>query len=200
MIQQTLLSGAKAVILFAAFSLAVAASAADAEPQSAEELAKHPELANSPALAPDDNFAFELGRAVVDRGGGASSTYTVAATQDYRSKTTGGKVRLTVLEKNPGGTMTHLLTINTGKYKTVAQLTGTLADIFRKDLDVPAANQEIGKVGDLAHGGEIRFVAESNDVLRYDWTAPGEPVHSTRFKRTDIQVFLGILTHPKAGG
>ena len=118
----------------------------------------------------------------------------MTATQDYRSKTTGGKVRLSVLEKEAGGTMTHLLTINAGKFKTVAQLTATLADIFRKDLDVPAANQEIGKIGDLGHGGEIRFVAESNDTLRYDWAAPGEPVHSTRWHQANRHP--GFPRHP----
>ena len=192
----SLVRGRQAAAVLTSCSLALAASRAEAQftTQPAAPAAA------TAAPVPEDSFPFELGRAVVDRSGGASSTYTVTATQDYRSKMIGGKVRLSVLEKEAGGTTTHLLTINTGKFKTVAQLTGTLADIFRKDLDVPAANQEIGKIGDLGHGGEIRFVAESNDTLRYDWAAPGEPVHSTRFKRNDIQVFLGILTHPKAGG
>ena len=197
MIHRSISPGRKAAAVLASFSLALAAPRAGA--QFASPTAAPAAPASSAEPVPEDRFAFELGRAVVDRGGGASSTYIVTATQDYRSKTTGGKVRLSVLETGAGGTMTHLLTINAGKFKTVSQLTGTLADIFRKDLAVPAANQEIGKIGDLGHGGEIRFVAESNDTLRYDWAAPGEPVHSTRFKRTDIQVFLGILTHPKTG-
>ena len=199
MIHRSLGTETKAAVLLAALSLATAVPAGSGQPLGYEDTAKLAALADDPRLSAEDNFAFELGRAVVDRGSGASSTYIVTATQDYRSKTTGGKVRLSVLEKEAGGTMTHLLTINAGKFKTVAQLTGTLADIFREDLAVPAADQEIGKIGDLGHGGEIRFFAESNEALRYDWAAPGEPVHSTRFKRADIQVFLGILTHPKAG-
>ena len=193
MIHPNLWGGKRTAAVFASFILALAGG---------QVFAQSTPPPAAPAAAPvvEDTFDFELGRAVVDHGDGTSSLYTVDATRDYRSKQTGGKVRLTVVEKGAGGTMTHLLTVNTGKYKTVAQLTATLADIFRKDLDVPAANQEIGKIGDLGHGGEIRFVAESTDVLRYDWAAPGEPVHSIRLKRRDIQVFLGILTHPKAGG
>ena len=193
MIHRSLGTETKAAVLLVALALAIAAPAGSGQPLGNEDTAK------LGALADDPQFTFLLGQAVVERGGGASSTYIVTATQDDRSKTTGGKVRLSVLEKEAGGTMTHLLTINAGKFKTVAQLTGILVDIFRKDLAVAAANQEIGKIGDLGHGGEIRFFAESNDVLRYDWAAPGEPVHSTRFKRADIQAFLGILTRPKAG-
>lgn len=151
----------------------------------------------APAPAAEVVYAFDLGRAVVDHQDDASSVYSVAATQDLRSKSTGGKVRLLVVEKGAGGSMSHLLTINTGKYKTVAQLTTFLAEVFRRYLAVPAANQELGKVGDLAHGGEMHFIAESTDVFRYDWLTPGEPLHSTRLKRNDIQVFLGILTHLK---
>ena len=193
MIHPDLARGRQAAAILASFVLALAAGRASAQFTA-------PSTAPAAAPVPEDTFDFELGRAVVDHSDGTRSLYTVDATRDYRSKQTGGKVRLTVVEKGAGGTMTHLLTVNTGRYKTVAQLTATLADIFRKDLDVPAANQEIGKIGDLGHGGEIRFVAESTDVLRYDWVAPGEPVHSIRLKRRDIQVFLGILTHPKAGG
>ena len=200
MIHRSLPTGKKAVAVLASFSLALLAARARAQFTSPPAAPAGALGAAAPVPVTPDAFGFELGQAVVDRGGGTSSLYTVAATQDYRSKTTGGKVQLTVVERDGRGTMTHLLTVNTGNYKTVAQLTAMLADIFRKDLDVPAANQEIGKIGDLNHGGEIRFVAESNDTLRYDWMTPGEPPHSTRFKRNDIQVFLGMRTHPKAGG
>ena len=186
----------KPAAVLAAFVLGLAAGQASAQfvpPSTAPA---------SPVAAPAaaDVFGFELGRAVVEHDDATRSLYTVDATQDYRSKLTGGRVQLKVVEKAASDTVTHLLTINTGKYKTVAQLTATLADIFRRDLDVPAANQEIGKIGDLGHGGEIRFFAEAPDVLRYEWVAPGEPVHAIRLKRGDIQVFLGILTHPGAGG
>ena len=193
MIPHHLSRGKEAVAVLASFVLALAAGQASAQ-------FNPPAAAPAAAAVPADSFAFELGRRPVDHGDGTSSSYTVDATQDYHSKLAGGKVRLTVVEKGAGGTMTHLLTINTGKYKTVAQLTQTLVDIFRKDLDAPAANQEIGKIGDLGHGGEIRFFAEPPDVLRYDWAAPGEPVHSIRLKRGDVEVFLGILAPLKAGG
>ena len=196
MIPHQIARGKPAAAVLAGFVLGLAAGQASAQfvPPSTTPAA--------PVAAPvaEDVFGFELGRAVVDHGDGTRSVYTVDATQDYRSKQIGGKVRLKVVEKTAGGTTTHLLTINTGKYKTVAQLTATLADIFRRDLDVPAANQEIGKIGDLGHGGEIRFFAEAPDVLRYEWAAPGDPVHVIRLKRGDIQIFLGILTHPGAGG
>ena len=193
MIPRHLPRGTEAVAVLVSFVITLAAGQVSAQ-------FNPPAAATAAAPVPGDVFGFELGRALVDHGDGTSSSYTVDATQDYRSKLTGGKVRLTVVEKGAGGTMTHLLTINTGKYKTVAQLTQTLVDIFHKDLDAPAANQEIGKIGDLGHGGEIRFFAEPPDVLRYDWAVPGEPLHSIRLKRGDVQVFLGVLTHPKAGG
>ena len=197
MIPHHLSRGKQAAAILASWVLALAARSA-----SAQFVSPSTAPAAAPATAPaaEDVFGFELGRAVVDHGDGTRSLYTVDATQEYRSKLTGGKVRLTVVEKGAGGTTTHLLTINTGKYKTVAQLTATLADIFRRDLDTPAANQEIGKIGDLGHGGEIRFFAESTELLRYEWATSGEPVRSIHLKRGDIQVFLGILTHPKAGG
>ena len=198
MIHRSFPRGKTSAAVLTSLSLALLASQVSAQftPPTASPAAR----ADAAAPVAEAAFDFSLGRAVVDREGGASSTYAVDATREYGSKATGGKVRLTVVEKDAGGSTTHVLTVNTGKYKTVAQLTGILADIFRKDLEVLAANQEIGKIGDLDHGGEIRFVAESTGIMRYDWQTPGEPVHSTRFKRTDVQVFLGILTHPKAGG
>ncbi len=181
-----------AVAYLATLSFAAAALTA-----TAQQSVPAPTVVAAPA--PEAAFSYELGRATADGDGGAGSTYTVASTVEYSSKQTGAKLRLMVVEKGGAGTMTHLLTVNTGKYKTVAQLTETLAGIFRKYLADAPANQEIGKIGDINHGGEIRFVAESREKLRYDWQAPGEPTHSTQFKRNDIQVFLGILMHPKVG-
>ncbi len=143
------------------------------------------------APAPAEDLSFPVGRSVVE-----SATYTVAATADYASKQKGAKLRFTAVETNDAGKNTHVLTVNTGKHKTVAQLGDTLAGIFRQYLAAAPANQEIGKIGDLNHGGEVRFYAESQESLRYEWEAPGQPAQSTHFKRGDIQAFLGILTHP----
>ena len=181
-------------VVLAALGLSLASASA-----SAQFVRPSAPPAEAAAPTPEAVFPFEIGRAVVDHDKGASSIYTVEATQDYRSKATGTKVRLSVLEKTAGGTQTHMLTINTGKYRTVAQLVASVADIFRKYLDNSTPVQEIGKIGDLAHGGEIRFVAEPQGFLRYSWLTPGEPTQSTRFKAADIQILLGLLTHPKAG-
>ena len=180
-------------IIFASLGLSLVPATASAQ-------FVRPSTAPAEAVAPTPEavFSFEIGRAVVDHDNGASSIYAVEATQNYRSKTTGAKVRLSVVEKSAGGTQTHVLTINTGKYKTVAQLVETVADIFRKYLNGVTPVQEIGKIGDVAHGGEIHFVAEPQGFLRYSWLTPGEPTQSTRLKATDVQVLLGILTHPKA--
>ena len=56
------------------------------------------------------------------------------------------------------------------------------------------ANQELGKIGDLSQGGEVRFVAESTDDLRLDNLRPNEPAHSSHYRRADIEAFLTALT------
>ena len=197
MMNRRSLSAKTPIAALVAANLCLSASAVFAQAAATSDAPAATAVAVNPSV--EETFGFELGRATVDRDAASGSTYTVTATQDSRSKQTGAKIRLTVRDKDATGSSTHLLTLNTGKYKTVAQMTGLLADIFRKYLAVEPANQEIGKIGDINHGGEIRFYAASRAALRYDWLTPGEPVHSTNFKRADIQIFLGILAHPKPG-
>ena len=88
-------------------------------------------------------------------------TYAVRATQPVDSKLKSQRVRFTSITKTADGSTTKYFTINTGKYKTVAQLDAYLHDAFAKFLAGAPANAEVGKVGDIKYGGEIRFVVES---------------------------------------
>lgn len=143
------------------------------------------------ALAPLDVFAFEIGHAAR-----AGAVYTVEATQPATSKLTGQKVRLKIVESVGLDRTTRYFTLATGKHKTVAQLNAVVTEIFRRFLATPppAANAELGKIGDLRYGGEVRFVVESPDSLRFDNLAPNEPPRPSHYSRADIEALLIALT------
>ena len=161
-------------------------------PLPAQQPAAPAEPPAASTAATTDSFDYTIGNRAVE--GAVSTVHTVQSTQPYNSPNKSAKIRFTVRESDAKGTMTHLLTVNTGKYKTVSQMSATLADIFRKFLSAAPTGQEIGKIGDVRYGGEIRFFAESRDVLRYEWVVPGQAPQAIRFGRNDIQTFLDLLT------
>lgn len=154
-------------------------------------------------------FSSELGRTVVKAGPALTVTYTIAATLPVTSKAVSQKLRFIVEENGARmvadpdgrsterqGSFTHYLTINTGKYKNLGQLKGIVADLFRRFLATGASaapNTDLGKIGDVKHGGEMHFVVESTDVLRCEYlpTTPG--VTNSRLKRQDVQALLDLL-------
>ena len=150
-------------------------------------------VSSLPAAAPV-SFGYELGH-VSEIEAGTESVFSLRATQPSGSKLTGQKVRLIVEDRSAQGTKTRLLSLNTGKHKTVDQFCAGLRDIFRKyqTLGSNATGQEIGKVGDIKYGGEIRFVAESPEHLRYDMQTDGEENHSTQFSRSDVSMIVALL-------
>ena len=140
--------------------------------------------------APPEAFPFEIGHAAK-----AGTVYIVSATQPATSKLTGQKIRLKIFERTGVDTATRYFMFATGKYKTVAQLDTILAETFRRFLATPppAAGQELGKIGDLKHGGEVRFIATSTDILRFDNISPNEAVRASEYSRTDIEGLLAAL-------
>ena len=151
--------------------------------------------AETATAVPSEAFSFEIGHAT--RPG---VVYTISATQPAASKLTGQKIRLKLVETIGIDRTTHYFTLATGKHKTVADIDTILTDIFRRFLARPGvANQELGKIGDLSQGGEVRFVAESADDLRFDNLRPNEPAHSSHYRRADIEAFLAALTGVSPG-
>ena len=142
------------------------------------------------AVTPDAAFAFEIGHAAK-----AGTVYSVYATQPATSKLTGQKIRLKFVEILGNNRTTHYFTMATGRHKTVADIDAILTNIFRRFVSEPVTvNQELGKIGDLSQGGEIRFVTESADTLRFDNFRPNAPVASSHYRRADIEAFLAALT------
>ena len=147
------------------------------------------------APAPAEAFPFEIGRVAE-----ATTVYTINASQPATSKLTGQKIRLKIVEKTGADTNTSYYTLATGKYKTVAQLDALLVEIFRRFLASPpsVSGKELGKIGDLKHGGEVRFVAASADMLSFDKFSPNEPVRGTVYSRADVRGLLAALIAPSS--
>lgn len=90
---------------------------------------------------------------------------------------------------------TRTATVKTGKTKTLAEVVGSLKDAFSRFLAAPpttAANQDLVKIGNIKYGGELHLIAESNDVLRFDYQNPSG-VTAIRFGKNEISEFLKIL-------
>ncbi len=139
------------------------------------------------AVAPE-TFDYDLGTREMN-----GATYTVKATQPPDSKLKSQRVRFTSKVTTADGSTTRYFTVNTGKYKTVAQLDAYLHETFAKFLAGAPANAEVGKVGDIKYGGEIRFVVGSPDVLRYDTMTAGEPNASMTLPRAEVAAYAAIL-------
>ncbi len=139
------------------------------------------------AVAPT-SFDNDLGSRTMD---GAS--YSVKATQPLDSKLKSQRVKFTSVVPTGSGTTTRYFVINTGKYKTVGELSTYLRGVFAKFLGGAPANAEIGKVGDIKYGGEVRFVVQSPDVLRYDTMTTGEPNASMTLPAAEVKAYASIL-------
>ena len=153
--------------------------------------------AQSPAPAPvatataPMSFDYKLGSGTVD-----GAAYTVEGTQPAKSSRKSQRVGFTAVAPTGTGTTTRYFIINTGKYKTVAQLDAYLLDVFNKFLTGGApANPEIGKVGDIKYGGEIRFVVETpNKTLRYESATAGEQPSSMTLPYAEVSAYSVILS------
>ena len=152
-----------------------------------------PATPDAPAVSASvESFPFEIGHAA--RSG---SVFTVTATQPITSKLTGQKMCLKIVDTTGTNTTTRYYTLATGKHKTVAQLTTTVSDILQRFLSVPlptAPGQELGKIGDVQHGGEVHFVADPSDRLRLDSLHPTEPAHASFYSRAEVEAWQAALT------
>ncbi len=151
--------------------------------------AQAPAPAPAAATAPM-TFGNTLGTRSVD-----GATYTVEATEPADSGLKSQRVRFTAVAPTGAGKTTRYFMINTGKYKTVAQLDAYLRESFGKFLSGAPANTEVGKVGDIKYGGEIRFVVDApNDTLRYEAMTAGEQPSSMMLTRAEVAAYVAILS------
>ena len=149
---------------------------------------------SEPATVTASAFSYELGHAENSREG-VSATYSVRATQPFDSKLASQKIQLERNGSSPGVTTHRTLVVNTGKYKTVGadervHRRGLFAAFYRRR---PRPGQELGKIGDVRYGGEIRFVAASADQLDYHVVSSTGQDNAGRFDGADVQAFLSIL-------
>ena len=146
--------------------------------------------APAPAATAPMSFGNKLGTSTA---GGA--TYTVEATQPANSGAKSQRVRFTSVAPTGSGTTTRYFIINTGKYKRVAQLNGYLLETFRKFLSGAPANAEVGKIGDIKYGGEIRFVVETpSQALRYESITEGAQPSTMSLPRGEVEAYAAILS------
>ena len=135
-------------------------------------------------------FDTTLGTRTVD-----GATYTVDATQPAGSALKSQRVRFNAIVPTGTGKTTRYFIINTGKYKTVAQLNAYLRESFNKFLSGAPANAEVGKIGDIKYGGEIRFVVEKpGDTLRYESMTAGEQPSSMMLSKAEVAAYAAILS------
>ena len=136
------------------------------------------------------SFDAKLGSRTVD-----GATYTVDATQPANSAAKSQRVRFTSVTSTGNGTTTRYFIINTGKYKTLSQLNAYLLESFRKFLSGAPANAEVGKVGDIKYGGEIRFVVEApSQSLRYESMTEGAQPTSMMLTHAEVEAYATILS------
>ncbi len=141
----------------------------------------------APATAPE-TFDSVLGTQTVN-----GATYSVTATQPLNSILKGQRIRFTAVTPTSAGTTTRYFTVNTGKFRTVAQLAAYLRETFAKFVAGAPANTEVGKVGDIKYGGEIHFVVESSDMLLYNTMTTGEPNASMNIPKAEAAAYVAIL-------
>ena len=135
-------------------------------------------------------FGNTLGTRTMD-----GATYTVEATQPADSALKSQRVRFTAVVTTSTGKTTRYFIVNTGKYKTVSQLNASLRETFGKFLSGAPANAEVGKVGDIKYGGEIRFVVQTpNDTLRYESMTAGEQPGTMALPHAEVAAYAAILS------
>ena len=145
----------------------------------------------APAPTPA-SFDYDLGRIAQERGD-TRIVYTLRATQPRDSRKVSQLIRLTAEESNPRGTFTRVISLRSGKYKTVDQFCSVVRDILRRYVSNTANGQLLGKIGDLRYGGEVQFVAESPDALRYETKTQGQEDLVSKINPDDVANFVALL-------
>lgn len=126
----------------------------------------------------------------------AVGTHTVESTKTVYSITASGQPGENLQEvqfRTATGGKTTVVTLRTGRQKTVGQVTALVGGVFQKFLAGQPANTTLGSLGSLKKGGEVLFVSESPEKLRFDFATPGLPPCSSVFGRADAEAFATIL-------
>ena len=131
-------------------------------------------------------FAYALGSKTV-----GSNNYSISATAPRGAKANSQTIRFAV-KKSDGGSQTWgFFLISTGKSKTQAQIEQLLAQAFRK-FPGSAPGTELGKIGDIKYGGEVRVMAEGPNALVFAYNPP-QNVANPRLSAADAAAFAEIL-------
>lgn len=149
-----------------------------------------------PALA---ELPVRIGQARVDSPGGYG-IYSVSVSGPMQEKSQ--EIRFIAywdgpdLENNlPRNRTTRTATVKSGKSKTLGQTITALEDAFDRFLAAPknnARNQALLKIGDIKYGGELVVVAETGDVLRFDYVMPSGNT-SIRFGKNEVVEFAKLM-------
>lgn len=95
------------------------------------------------------------------------------------------------------GGVTRSATVKTGKSRTLGETIQSLDSAFDLFLSRRSwGNDELLlKIGDVRYGGELFLVAESPDILRFDYIQPSGR-SSIRFGREEVAEFESLLSAP----
>jgi len=141
-------------------------------------------------VAPAPMFAYPLGTAPL---GGADGTCSVKATAPRASAAKDQQLKFIVdYQTIPDrGADFRYYTVSTGKSKSLAQVQAMFADGFARAFAAPPG-AELCKLGDIAHGGEVRLVARGGGETELAYNPPlstGNPV----FTAAESAAFARIL-------
>lgn len=119
-------------------------------------------------------------------------TYSLSASGDASENS--GQVRLLVVSENPKDAGAAVVTLRTGKQKTVGDLYGLLSEAFGRFAagGVPPETV-LGKLGDVNHGGAVHFVFEDSATFRFDFLYPDGTGSASNLSDTDVAMFAQIL-------
>ena len=147
-------------------------------------------LCGIPAAMADDSGKAAFAYAIGSKSAGANN-YSISATAPRGAKLNSQTIRFAMKKADFGGQTWSFFLISTGKSKTQAQLEQLLGDAFRK-FPSAAPGTELGKIGDIKYGGEVRVVAEGRNAMVFAYNPPMNPANP-RLTASDAAAFAEIL-------
>lgn len=136
--------------------------------------------------------AWSLGTAIDPASGSEYEVTTTGAASQNSSQLQFHVTRLTMVGKVTTRA-TNDTTLRTGKSKTVGEVSALLSNVFSKFLNGVPPGTILGKLGAVEKGGEVLFVAESSEILRFDFINKNAPASEKKFSRADVTALAGIL-------
>ena len=113
--------------------------------------------------------------------------YTVTSTGDWNQNLSELQIEIT------RGRAINTLKMRTGKQKTVGQVNDLLHKAFQRFLAGQAPGTVVGTLGNIKYGGDVAFVVESDETLRFDFRNTDGTGHSSRFNRADATALAAIF-------